>query len=87
MRLEVRIQIKISMYNNIHEIHFFFVTGDPNPFISIPILAQELMHMKQLNWNHKTIPQKYSMQGMNDKVSLWPRGKVLGNLYQLVTRV
>lgn len=42
--------------------------GDPVPFVSIPGLATELHHIPHLNWNYKTVPQKYSSQGMDNKV-------------------
>lgn len=50
--------------------------GDPLYYNSIPGLALEMLHRPEVDWLHKTVPQKFSSQGLRKKESLWPRGKV-----------
>ncbi|XP_072046289.1 uncharacterized protein [Amphiura filiformis] len=32
----------------------------------------------EIDWNYKTVPQKYALKGYKDNICVWPRGKVLG---------
>ncbi|GFY39241.1 glucose dehydrogenase [Trichonephila inaurata madagascariensis] len=53
-------------------------TGSTAPWISmVPLMAPALQGYTA-DWAYKTVPQKYSQYGMNDRRSAWPRGKVLG---------
>ncbi|CAG7827384.1 unnamed protein product [Allacma fusca] len=52
--------------------------GDPIYLHRIPGLAPNLLHRPQVDWMHKTVPQKKSLQGHTDNISRWPRGKLLG---------
>lgn len=36
------------------------------------------MQLNQLDWKYKTVPQTKSCFGLKDKMSNWPRGKLLG---------
>ncbi|CAG7834616.1 unnamed protein product [Allacma fusca] len=38
----------------------------------------EFTRYPQFDWMHETVPQKHAGLGLNNKVSFWPRGKVLG---------
>lgn len=57
--------------------------GDPLYYNSIPGLALDMLHRPEVDWMHRTVEQKFSSQGLKDKVSLWPRGKVLGGTSNL----
>ena len=48
-----------------------------NPVYHIPFRFFDLQKTKA-DWEYYTVPQKYSCQGMKERRSMWPRGKVLG---------
>ena len=48
-----------------------------DPVYHIPFRFFDLQKTKA-DWQYYTVPQKHSCQGMKDKRSMWPRGKVLG---------
>ncbi|CAG7730947.1 unnamed protein product, partial [Allacma fusca] len=52
--------------------------GHPFFFSSIPAIALDFTHFPQWDWMHRTVPQKNAAMGMKNKISNWPRGKVLG---------
>ncbi|CAG7837943.1 unnamed protein product [Allacma fusca] len=52
--------------------------GDPIYLHRIPGIAPNLLHRPQVDWMHKTVPQKNALLGHVDNVSRWPRGKILG---------
>lgn len=41
-------------------------------------LAAGTMQMTNIDWAYKTVPQKNSCWGLDERKSHWPRGKVLG---------
>ncbi|CAH1782035.1 unnamed protein product [Owenia fusiformis] len=43
----------------------------------IPIFCDHLQ-LTKYDWQYKTVPQKHSCKGLNDQVSFWPSGKLLG---------
>ncbi|RZF37891.1 hypothetical protein LSTR_LSTR009991 [Laodelphax striatellus] len=51
--------------------------GSPSPLFDIP-LAAPMLQMTPYDWQYKTEPQRSACFGLNDKVSPWPRGKILG---------
>ncbi|CAL8090579.1 unnamed protein product [Orchesella dallaii] len=52
--------------------------GTPFYANSVPLIAPELALKPEVGFQYKTVPQKFGAQGSIDKVSLWPRGKMLG---------
>ncbi|CAG7827198.1 unnamed protein product [Allacma fusca] len=52
--------------------------GDPIHLHTIPGLAPDLLHRPQIDWIHKSLPQKDTLKAHVEQVSRWPRGKALG---------
>lgn len=52
--------------------------GNPPWPTNIPLFALEMLKRPEINWQYKTVPQRFSQFGMYNNQSLWPRGKVLG---------
>ncbi|XP_014678204.1 PREDICTED: glucose dehydrogenase [FAD, quinone]-like [Priapulus caudatus] len=53
--------------------------GDPseNENVAIPAMHMPIRNTKQ-DWSFRTVPQKKSCRGLEEKRSLWPRGRMLG---------
>ncbi|XP_075231530.1 alcohol dehydrogenase [acceptor]-like [Lycorma delicatula] len=56
--------------------------GSPSPLFDIPLSAP-MLQLTPYDWQYKTVPQRYSCFGLTDKVSPWPRGKILGGSSRL----
>lgn len=51
--------------------------------LSIVPLLSTFMQGTRMDWNLKSLPQKYSSRGLIDRVQMLPRGKGLGGTHQL----
>ncbi|OQR69219.1 glucose dehydrogenase-like, partial [Tropilaelaps mercedesae] len=51
--------------------------GSPSALHDVPLLAAEFQKTR-VDWQYKTVPQDVACFGLNNRQSLWPRGKVLG---------
>uniref|UniRef100_H2ZC62 Glucose-methanol-choline oxidoreductase N-terminal domain-containing protein n=1 Tax=Ciona savignyi TaxID=51511 RepID=H2ZC62_CIOSA len=49
----------------------------PNFLINTPMMVTTLQNAST-DWSYRTVPQKHACFSLKDKVSFWPRGKVLG---------
>ncbi|KAK7107382.1 glucose dehydrogenase [FAD, quinone]-like [Littorina saxatilis] len=45
--------------------------------LSVPMAGIDLLH-SEYDWDYFTVPQKHSLQGLEEQRAYWPRGKVLG---------
>ncbi|XP_022699478.1 glucose dehydrogenase [FAD, quinone]-like isoform X2 [Varroa jacobsoni] len=51
--------------------------GSPSALHDVPLLAAEFQKTR-VDWQYKTVPQDAACFGLNNRQSVWPRGKVLG---------
>ncbi|KAK9499368.1 hypothetical protein O3M35_002416 [Rhynocoris fuscipes] len=51
--------------------------GEPSKLFDIPLIAP-LLQQSYIDWKYETVPQESACYGLNNKVFLWPAGKILG---------
>lgn len=53
--------------------------GEPSAMsIAVPAMQGDAQLNPELDWMVRSTPQEHACQGLTDRVSFWPRGKVLG---------
>ncbi|ODN03058.1 Glucose dehydrogenase [FAD, quinone] [Orchesella cincta] len=52
--------------------------GEPHPLHLIPLFALFLINYEEIDWQHKSVPQKHSTFAQNHRQSLLSQGKSLG---------
>ncbi|CAG7642663.1 unnamed protein product [Allacma fusca] len=57
--------------------------GDPYPLSSVPGLSLFLLNHNEIDWMHKTVPQKNACLGLKNNESIWSQGKGLGGTSNL----
>ncbi len=65
-----------------HQVLLVEAGGPPNWMMSVPALMASPQGT-DYDWKYKTVPQKHTMKALADRVSNWPRGRVLGGTSQL----